>query len=424
MTGTIKKALKSKQLGLVPEGYQLTNAGVLPSDWNSQPLSAIADEITETAGSQELETVSISAGIGFVNQAEKFGKELSGKQYEKYTVLHRGDFSYNKGNSKTYPQGCIYRLNDRMEAAVPNVFESFRIKDGNPDYYEQLFISGFLNRQLYSRINHGVRDDGLLNLTGKDFYSCEVPCPPLVEQQKIAEIFIQCDKVIELKRKRIEEEKKKKKWMICKLVSTPKESNSYRWVKLCDVSTILNGDRGKNYPSESEIMDGGIPFINAGHLVNNMICFDNMNYISEEKYLSMGGAKIQKGDILFCLRGSLGKFAIARFDSGALASSLSIIRANEAFILADYLFQVVGSPIFERMIKTENNGSSQPNLSAASVMQTGFLLPPLQTQKVISEQLDAEDTLINTLEVELAEYIRWKKALLQRLLTGATRFKV
>ena len=148
----------------IPNGYHITEAGILPTEWQVKKLNEVVTELTERAGQDMYETVSISAGIGFVNQAEKFGKELSGKQYEKYIVLHKGDFSYNKGNSKTSPQGCIYRLNDRESAAVPNVFESFRIKEQDADYYEQLFLSGFLNRQLYSRINRGVRDDGLLNL--------------------------------------------------------------------------------------------------------------------------------------------------------------------------------------------------------------------------------------------------------------------
>lgn len=196
------------------EGYRATEAGILPIDWQVKRLSEVATELTERAGQDKYETVSISAGIGFVNQAEKFGKELSGKQYEKYVVLHKGDFSYNKGNSKTSPQGCIYRLNDRESAAVPNVFESFRIKEQDADYYEQLFLSGFLNRQLYSRINRGVRDDGLLNLTGKDFYSCMVPVPPIDEQKQIAKILAQCDKVIELKQQLIAEEEKKNQWLL------------------------------------------------------------------------------------------------------------------------------------------------------------------------------------------------------------------
>jgi len=60
-----------------------TNAVVLPSEWNTCPLSSIVEEISETVGTRKIETISISAGIGFVNQAEKFGRELSGKQYER-----------------------------------------------------------------------------------------------------------------------------------------------------------------------------------------------------------------------------------------------------------------------------------------------------------------------------------------------------
>lgn len=198
----------------IPNGYHITEAGILPTEWQVKKLNEVVTELTERAGQDMYETVSISAGIGFVNQAEKFGKELSGKQYEKYIVLHKGDFSYNKGNSKTSPQGCIYRLNDRESAAVPNVFESFRIKEQDADYYEQLFLSGFLNRQLYSRINRGVRDDGLLNLTGKDFYSCMVPVPPIDEQKQIAKILAQCDKDIELKQQLIAEEEKKNQWLL------------------------------------------------------------------------------------------------------------------------------------------------------------------------------------------------------------------
>lgn len=203
--------------GNVPNGYITTEAGVLPAEWHTEKLYHLVRVLTQTAGQGIYETVSISAGKGFVNQAKKFGKELSGRQYEKYIVLHKGDFSYNKGNSTAYPQGCIYRLRDRASAAVPNVFESFSVERGDPDYYEQLFVSGFLNKQLYSKINRGVRDNGLLNLTEDDFYSCFVPQPPMSEQQKIAEILFQCDKVIELYRCELQEIKKLKKACLQKL---------------------------------------------------------------------------------------------------------------------------------------------------------------------------------------------------------------
>ena len=43
-------------------------------------------------------------------------------------------------------------------------------------------------------------------------------------------------------------------------------------VKLGDIAVLINGDRGKNYPSQKEIItSGGIPFVNAGHLNLSLI---------------------------------------------------------------------------------------------------------------------------------------------------------
>ena len=42
-----------------PLGYHYTNAGILPNEWTSRPLSSIVEEIAETAGTRKIETVSI-----------------------------------------------------------------------------------------------------------------------------------------------------------------------------------------------------------------------------------------------------------------------------------------------------------------------------------------------------------------------------
>ena len=60
-----------------------------------------------------------------------------------------------------------------------------------------------------------------------------------------------------------------------------------------------NGDRGENYPTKAEITSHGIPFINAGHLLEGCLDMDNMDFITPEKYKMMGGVKLKKNDILF-----------------------------------------------------------------------------------------------------------------------------
>lgn len=109
--------------------------------WQYQALKDISREITKKAGNEKYEVLSISAGIGFVNQAKKFGKLIAGKQYKNYIVISHGDFSYNKGNSKKYPQGCVYPLENQDKAAVPNVFISFRL-DKNICFWK--FYKGYV----------------------------------------------------------------------------------------------------------------------------------------------------------------------------------------------------------------------------------------------------------------------------------------
>ena len=48
--------------------------------WKKYKLRELADRITKKVGDNKLVTLSISAGIGFVSQAEKFSRDISGKQ--------------------------------------------------------------------------------------------------------------------------------------------------------------------------------------------------------------------------------------------------------------------------------------------------------------------------------------------------------
>ncbi len=98
--------------------------------WSMVHLGELFSEVTRKVGEKELTPYSISAGIGFVSQREKWGKDISGSQHKNYTHLKAGEFSYNKGNSKRYQQGCVYLLKDG-EICVPNVFISFKPKAKN-----------------------------------------------------------------------------------------------------------------------------------------------------------------------------------------------------------------------------------------------------------------------------------------------------
>jgi type I restriction enzyme, S subunit len=162
---------------------------------------------------------------------------------------------------------------------------------------------------------------------------------------------------------------------------------------LGDVCTFENGDRGKNYPSKGTFVSEGIPFINAGNLKNSLIDTSSLQFISTERFNLLSNGKVKENDILFCLRGSLGKFAIVKgIKTGAIASSLIIIRAKTDLDL-EYLKNYFKSPLCSQEITRFENGAAQPNLSAKDLKQFAIPIPPLAEQKQIAAILEAADSL-------------------------------
>ncbi|MAS08502.1 restriction endonuclease subunit S [Salinisphaera sp.] len=157
---------------------------------------------------------------------------------------------------------------------------------------------------------------------------------------------------------------------------------------LGDLCYFENGDRGKNYPGRKALTSTGIPFINAGHLNNGQIDWAGMDFIPEEHFHRLGSGKIKRGDILYCLRGSLGKFGLVdRNTEGAIASSLVIVRPTPN-IQQRFLAYYFQSELAREMILTFAGGAAQPNLSAKSLKAFEIPLPPLESQKRIVAVLD------------------------------------
>lgn len=161
---------------------------------------------------------------------------------------------------------------------------------------------------------------------------------------------------------------------------------SWCWVRIKDVFQLINGDRGKNYPSKSKLKNiGNIPFISAVNIQNGTISKDSLLYLSEAQYKLLGSGKLKKNDFVFCLRGSLGKNCKYPYTTGAIASSLIILR-KYAFISDNYIELVLNSPLLKKYIDQTNNGTAQPNLGARDIAQYLIPLPPLDEQIEIYKQ--------------------------------------
>lgn len=162
---------------------------------------------------------------------------------------------------------------------------------------------------------------------------------------------------------------------------------SWEWVSLAEISSLINGDRGKNYPGKSYWIDEGIPFINAGALEGKYINDNKMNFIPEDRFQMLKSGFVEKKDLIYCLRGSLGKVSINCYEKGAIASSVIIIRPH--MIDEQYLYYVLSSGYGDELIRKVNSGTAQPNISAKNVSE--YLIPtaPLEEQKRIVNKIES-----------------------------------
>lgn len=179
---------------------------------------------------------------------------------------------------------------------------------------------------------------------------------------------------------------------------------TWQWMKFGAAVSLINGDRGKNYPNKSEYVEQGIPFINTGHIdPNGMLSADRMNFITKKKFDSLGGGKIKSGDLVYCLRGAtMGKTAFVNpLTVGAIASSLVIIR-TKSLLLPGFSYLFLTSPQGKNLITRFDNGSAQPNLSAGSLSSYPIALPPLAEQTEIVRRVEQLFAFADNLEAQIA----------------------
>jgi type I restriction enzyme S subunit len=260
-----------------------------------------------------------------------------------------------------------------------------------------------------------------------DIRFLELALPSLSEQRAIAETLSDVDALIGALDRLIAKKRDLKQAAMQQLLTGQKRLPGFNgeWeVKtLGETCVFENGDRGTNYPSPASFVESGIPFVNAGHVAEGRINRGVMDYITKESYARLGSGKFKSGDILFCLRGSLGKFGVVDpdFGQGAIASSLVIVRAKSGSLRSDYLSCYVSSELCTGMIEKWAGGAAQPNLGAQDLAQFLIPLPSLPEQTAIAQVLSDMDAEIAALERRRAKTRALKQGMMQELLTGRTR---
>lgn len=192
--------------------------------------------------------------------------------------------------------------------------------------------------------------------------------------------------------------------------------------KLSDIVDVMDGDRGKNYPTEADFSEQGHTlFLNASNVTNQGFVFDDMQFITEDKSNSMGNGKLQTDDIVLTSRGSLGHIAwynadiMSQVPYARINSGMLILR-KKANVSTSYIHQYMKSTKGQEQISFMSFGSAQPQLTKKGVEGVKVQCPnDLAEQEKLGNYFENLDNLIALHQRKCDSLNAVKKYMLQKM---------
>lgn len=383
-------------------------------------------ERDQRAGSHadSLPLLSVSIEWGVRRRDESAINQAASDDLSKYKIVRRHDVVLNR--MRAFQGALGLAPEDGLVSPDYAVLECREAVD--PVWLSAAMRSAPIVAEMASRIRGigGVESAQVRTprINVQDLLDIRLWIPSMSQQRAIADFLdretAQIDAMTEAQRELVARLQERKSAMITRALGSSQDAGV---VKLAWVFTFHNGDRGASYPSREELVQDGVPFINAGHLTGRSIDLSTMNYITDEKFSRMGGAKLHRGDILFCVRGSLGKTGLFDVDgSGALASSLVALRRSQPSVDVSFYLYLLGGIRTADQIRLAQTGSAQPNLAVDQLAQFRYEVPALEEQQAIAGYLDGEtgriDSVIEATNESINLMNERRSALISAAVTG------
>ena len=406
----------------------------IPNGWSIERIKRMLALKRNLVGAASSEYQLLSLTLkGVIPRDISSGEGKIPASFDTYQEVDRNDLVFCLFDIDETPRTIGLSSSKGMITGAYNVYQTTSKCLPSYAYYYFLYIDlrkGL--RPFYTGLRKVVRSETFSNI--------EMPCPSYEEQKQIASFLdyetAKIDTLIEKQQRLIELLTEKRQAVISHAVTkglnpdVPMKDSGVEWLgevpehweiyKLSYLARPINGDRGSNYPSADEFVEEGIPFISSNELVGGYVRRDLSPKITLSKYKQLGGLKIQCGDILYCLRGGVGKSGLCTFNEGTISSSLMGIRSQS--IEPNYLMLLLNSSVELQQRSAIVTGSVSPNLSAQNVMEYKFAVPgrseQLQIVNYVVETIEKIDALLNKAQQQIQLMQERRTALISAAVTG------
>ena len=394
--------------------------------WEQRKLGDVCSRVQGNDGRMELPTLTISASNGWMKQEDRFSGNIAGKEQKNYTLLHKGELSYNHGNSKLAKYGTVFSLQTYEEALVPRVYHSFKVEKGNANFVEYYFATKLPDRELGKLISSGARMDGLLNIGYKEFMGIQLLFPKTKEQECIANYFRNLDHLITLHQRKCDQMKELKKYMLTKMF--PQNGAKVPEIRfdgfIDDWEQRKLGDVVERVTRKNQDLVSQLPLtISAQYgLIDQNMFFDKRvasKDVSGYYLIYNGEFAYNKSTSSDAPWGAIKR--LDRYENGVLSTLYIVFKIkNEKVINSDFLVTYYDTCNWHKDIKAvaaegaRNHGLL--NIAPADFFKTELMLPQdIEEQKKIGSYFKLIDHLITLHQHKCNELREIKKYMLKNM---------
>ena len=336
------------------------------------------------------------------------------------------EFFYDKKTIIVGRKGSAGEINLTDEKFWPLDVTYFVTFDENQ--YNLLFIFHLLSLLELPKMAKGVKP----GINRNEVYDIRANFPSLPEQQRIVAILDEAFAAIAQAKANAEQNLKNAKELFESYLQSVFENKGDGWEERTlggsDLIEIIDGDRGKNYPTKKDFFDEEFClFMNTKNVRPNGLEFNTAMFISEAKDKAMGKGKLKRNDVVMTTRGTIGNLGVfnddVEYDNIRINSGMLIFRPNLKQITSEYLFEILRSGIIKEQIKKQVTGAAQPQVPIKTLVNFIFPVPKsLKEQQTIVQKLDALSTETKQLaaiyQQKINDLDELKKSILQKAFAG------
>lgn len=195
------------------------------------------------------------------------------------------------------------------------------------------------------------------------------------------------------------------------------------WCRLYDYCDVRDG----THDTPRYVKDG-IPLITSKNLKNGNVSFENVKYISLEDHMTISlRSKVDNGDILFAMIGSIGNPTVVNCDIEFSIKNVALFKPYPSTDFnGEYLYRVL--LLIQNEMKQIASGGVQSFVSLNFLRRYLIPIPPVNEQQRIVTKIDELMTLCNELEAEEEDLdaleVRFTECLPKAILQAAVQGKL